>query len=60
MPSFKVYESRTYDFVQVVEASSEEEAIQIAQELGEWDDDPGASTVFGYCAFEEVSHGNNV
>ena len=60
MPRYTVYETRSYDFIQIVDASSEEEAIQIAQDTAAWEDDPGAATVYAYSAYEEASNGDNV
>ncbi len=39
MPKYVVTETRMYDFSQVVEASSQEEAIQIAQDTAYWEQD---------------------
>ena len=39
MPKYDVFQTRTYGFYQQVEADSIEEAIELAEEIGDWEQD---------------------
>jgi hypothetical protein len=39
MPKYDVYQARTHGFYQQVEANSIEEAIELAEEIGDWEQD---------------------
>jgi len=40
MPKYDVFQTRTHGFYQQVEADSIEEAIELAEEIGDWEQDP--------------------
>lgn len=39
MTKYDVYQARTYGFYQQIEANSIEEAIKLAEEIGDWEQD---------------------
>jgi hypothetical protein len=39
MPKYDVFQARTHGFYQQVEANSIEEAIELAEEIGDWEQD---------------------
>lgn len=54
MPKYIVWQERTFTFYQEVEASSKAEAITIAEEHGEWEQDDSQSDIVYHYEVDEV------
>ena len=52
MPKYEIWVKRTQELCQTVTAETEEDAIALAQELGQWEQPDGTEEEFN--AYEEV------